>query len=405
MNIKIAWRNIWRNRKRTYITISSVLLAVVLAVFTRSFQEGTYAKMIENAVGQFTGYIQVHQKDYWDEKTLDNGITANDALIQSISSVSNIESVNLRLESFSLAAFENNTKGTLIMGIEPENEDKMLKLKSKMIKGSYFTSSDRSIIIGSKLAEYLKITVNDTLVLIGQGHWGQSAIGAFPIKGIIKMPAPNIDRQIIFMPLALAQDYFSFENGVTSIIINTPDGSEAETIVKEINSKIDTTQYRAIGWQKMSPELLQQIQSDKVSGIFMIGILYMIIAFGVFGTVLMMAEERKQEFAIMVAIGVQKSRLLKQTFYETLFMNSIGIIIGILITIPLVIYYHHNPIVMTGDAAQSIEKFGIEPVLPTILSLSIFVNQIIVILTITALASIYSFFSIMKLNVIKSIRK
>ncbi|MCK5857647.1 MAG: FtsX-like permease family protein, partial [Bacteroidales bacterium] len=133
--------------------------------------------------------------------------------------------------------------------------------------------------------------------------------------------------------------------------------------------------------------------------------LYMIIAFGVFGTVLMMAEERKQEFAIMVAIGVQKSRLLKQTFYETLFMNSIGIIVGILITIPLVIYYHHNPIVMTGDAAQSIEKFGIEPVLPTILSLSIFVNQIIVILTITALASIYSFFSIMKLNIIKSIRK
>ena len=405
MNIKIAWRNIWRNRKRTYITISSVLLAVVLAVFTRSFQEGTYAKMIENAVGQFTGYVQVHQKDYWDDKTLDNGITVNDSLIQNISSIPNIHGVNLRLESFSLAAFGNNTKGTLIMGIEPEIEDKMLKLKSKMIKGSYFTSSDRSIIIGSKLAEYLKIKVNDTLVLIGQGHWGQSAIGAFPIKGIIKMPAPNIDRQIIFMPLALAQDYFSFENGVTSIVINTPDGSEAESLVKGINSKIDTTQYQAIGWQKMSPELLQQIQSDKVSGIFMIGILYMIIAFGVFGTVLMMAEERKQEFAIMVAIGVQKSRLLKQTFYETLFMNSIGIIIGILITIPLVIYYHHNPIVMTGDAAQSIEKFGIEPVLPTILSLSIFVNQIIVILTITALASIYSFFSIMKLNIIKSIRK
>jgi len=405
MNITIAWRNIWRNRKRTYITISSVLLAVILAVFTRSFQEGTYAKMIENAVGQFTGYVQVHQKDYWEDKTLDNGITVNDSLIQSILSVSNVDGVNLRLESFSLAAFGSNTKGTLIMGIQPDIEDKMLKLTPKMIKGAYLTKSDRSVIIGSRLAEYLKITVNDTLVLMGQGHWGQSAIGAFRIKGIIKMPAPNIDKQIIFMPLALAQEYFSFENGVTSIVINTPDGSETNTIVAEINAKIDSSQYKAIDWREMSPELLQQIQSDKISGIFMIGILYMIIAFGVFGTVLMMAEERKKEFAIMVAIGVQKTKLLKQTFYETLFMNSIGIFIGIVFTIPLVIYYNHHPIVMSGEAAQSIEKFGIEPVLPTILSASIFINQIIVILIITALASIYSFSSIIKLNVIKSLRK
>ena len=405
MNIQIAWRNIWRNRKRTYITISSVLLAVVLAVFTRSFQEGTYAKMIENAVGQFTGYVQVHQKDYWEDKTLDNGMIANDSLMNSILLVPGVDGLNQRLESFSLAAFGNNTKGTLIMGIQPEEEDKMLGLKSKIIKGSYFSKDDKSILIGSKLAEYLKITINDTLVLIGQGHWGQSAIGAFPIKGIIKMPSPIIDRQIIFMPLALSQEYFSFENGLTSIIVKISDDSETKIITDAINSKLDANVYHAMAWQEMSPEILQQIQSDKVSGIFMIGVLYMIIAFGVFGTVLMMAEERKKEFAVMIAIGVQKTKLVMQTFYETLFMNSLGIIIGVMITVPLVYYYHIHPIEMTGEAAQSIEKFGIEPILPTILSFSIFLNQIVVILVITALASIYSFISIMKMNVIKSIRK
>jgi len=405
MNIQIAWRNIWRNRKRTYITISSVLLAVVLAVFTRSFQEGTYAKMIENAVGQFTGYVQVHQKDYWEDKTLDNGMIANDSLMNSILLVPGVDGLNQRLESFSLAAFGNNTKGTLIMGIQPEEEDKMLGLKSKIIKGSYFSKDDKSILIGSKLAEYLKITINDTLVLIGQGHWGQSAIGAFPIKGIIKMPSPIIDRQIIFMPLALSQEYFSFENGLTSIIVKISDDSETKIITDAINSKLDANVYHAMAWQEMSPEILQQIQSDKVSGIFMIGVLYMIIAFGVFGTVLMMAEERKKEFAVMIAIGVQKTKLVMQTFYETLFMNSLGIIIGVMITVPLVYYYHIHPIEMTGEAAQSIEKFGIEPILPTILSFSIFLNQILVILVITALANIYSFISIMKMNVIKSIRK
>jgi ABC-type lipoprotein release transport system permease subunit len=84
MEIRIAWRNIWRNKKRTLITISSVSFAIVMAVFTRSFQEGTYTKMIENAVGQFTGYVQVHQKDYWNDKTLDNGIVVNDSLLNTI---------------------------------------------------------------------------------------------------------------------------------------------------------------------------------------------------------------------------------------------------------------------------------------------------------------------------------
>jgi len=405
MNIQIAWRNIWRNRKRTYITISSVILAVVLAVFTRSFQEGTYAKMIENAIGQFTGYVQIHQKDYWDDKTLDNGMVVSDSLLQTILSTPHVHDVNLRLESFSLASFQNSTKGTMVMGIDPEKEDKMIGLRSKITEGEFIDADDNSILIGSKLAEYLKIGVKDTIVLIGQGHWGQSAIGAFPIKGIIKMPAPDIDRQIIFMPLALSQYYFSFENGVSSIVVKFSDAMETSNIVESLNTRLDSEEYKAMSWQEMSPEILQQIQSDKVSGIFMIAILYMIIAFGVFGTVLMMAEERKKEFAVMIAIGTQKSKLLLQSFYETLFMNSLGIIIGIAFTVPLVIYYHHYPIRMTGEAAKSIEKLGIEPVMPTILSMSIFVNQIVVILVITGLASLYSLFSIKKMSVIKSLRR
>jgi ABC-type lipoprotein release transport system permease subunit len=108
MNIQIAWRNIWRNKKRTAITISSVTLAVVLAIFMRSFQEGTYDVMIENAVGKFSGYVQVHQKDYWDDKTIDNGIDITDKLIREIESVKGVEGTNLRIESFSLASYKMN---------------------------------------------------------------------------------------------------------------------------------------------------------------------------------------------------------------------------------------------------------------------------------------------------------
>ena len=405
MNLQIAWRNIWRNKKRTLITLSSVTLAVVLAVFMRSFQEGTYAKMIENAVGHFTGYVQVHQKDYWDDKTIDNGIDINKTLMDNILSVDGVEGINLRLESFSLASFGTNTKGTLVMGIDPEKENQILNLRPKMIKGEYIKPNGKSIIIGSKLADYLNILVGDTLVLLGQGHWGQSAIGAFPISGIIKMPAPDIDKQIVFMPLLLAQDFFSFPDGITSIVVKFKDADETQEICNAINKRINTSEYTAITWQKMSPEMLQQIEGDKVGGIFMIAILYMIIAFGVFGTVLMMTEERKKEYAVMVAIGTQKTKLMIISLYETLLMNSVGIILGIIITIPLVVYFNINPIEITGEAAESIEKLGVEPILPTTIRLSIFVNNIIVILIITSLSLIYPMLSILKMRVIESLRR
>jgi len=405
MNLQIAWRNIWRNRKRTMITISSVTLAVVLAVFMRSFQEGTYGKMIENAIGDFTGYVQVHQKDYWDDKTIDNSIEVNSTLINNILEVENVESVNQRLESFSLASNENRTKGTLIMGIDPEKEEQILSLKKKMIKGESLKADDKSIILGSKLAEYLKIDVGDTLVLLGQGHWGNSAIGAFHVKGILKMPAPDIDRQIVFMPLKLAQEYFSFENGITSLVVKFEDSDLTQEITDAINAKIDTTKYLAMTWQDMSPEMLQQIEGDRVGGLIMIAILYMIIAFGVFGTVLMMAEERKKEYAVMIAIGMQKTKIMAISFYEAILMNSVGIIIGIILAVPLVFYFNIYPIEMTGEAVESIEKLGVDPVLPTTLSLSIFVNNIIVILLITFLAAIYPLLSILRLKVIESMRR
>ena len=376
-----------------------------MAVFTRSFQEGSYAKMIENAVGQFSGYVQVHQKDYWNDKTLDNGIVLNDSLINTILSVPDVEGVNLRLESFSLASYGKNTKGSMIMGIEPEVEDKMIGLRSKMIKGSYFSKEDKSILIGSKLASYLGITVGDTIVLLGQGHWGQSAIGAYPVKGIVKIPSPEIDKQIIFMPLALAQEFFSFENGVSSIVVKFQDATKTKKITKLINKKLMNSDFSAIGWREMMPEMVQIIQSDRAGGIFMIAVLYMIIAFGVFGTVLMMTEERKKEFAVMVSIGTQRAKLMMISIYETLLINSLAIVLGVIITIPIIIYYSHHPIRMTGESAKSIEKLGIEPVMPTLMDASIFLHQIEVILIIVAVASIYPLISIARFNLIKSLRR
>ena len=405
MNIKIAWRNIWRNKKRTLITISSVTLAIVLAIFMRSFQEGTYNVMVENAVGKFTGYVQVHHKDYWDDKSIDNGLEINEQLQKDIINTANVQGISSRIDGFALASFGKNTKGTMIMGIEPLKEDKMLSLKEKIIEGEYFISESESLIIGSELASFLGVSIGDTLVLMGQGHWGQSAINAYPIQAIIKMPSPVIDKQIVLMPIGLARQYFSFENGATSIVVQFDDPDLTSDVCQELNSTIDTTQYKAMAWQKMSPEVVQQIDGDRAGGYIMIAILYMIIAFGVLGTVLMMAEERKKEFAVMISVGMQKTKLMIITFYEAMLMNILGILAGIVLTIPLVYYYKVNPMRLHGEMAESMEQFGIEPVLPTLIDVNIFINNSLIILVITIVAAIYPLYTILKMNVIKSLRR
>ncbi len=405
MNIRLAWRNIWRNKKRTMITVTSVTLAVILAVFVRSLQEGSYAKMIENAVGQFTGYVQVHQKDYWDDQSLDNGMEINDSLLEIIHSIPQIIGVNMRLESIALASNEKNTKGVLVMGINTISEDSMLNLSNKIINGKYLNPNDSSILIGSKLAHFLNIVTGDTLVLLGQGHWGQSAIGAYPVKGIVKMPSVEIDRQIVFMPIKLAQSFYSFPNGITSMVVKFNDATLTQSITNKLNNKLKRSDYRAIPWQKMSPELVQEIQSDRSGGIFMIAVLYMIIAFGVFGTTLMMTEERKKEFAVMVAIGTQKTKLMVVSLYENLLINGLAILIGTLLSIPLVYYYSINPMRLSGDAAVSMENLGIEPIMPTTLSADIFLHQIIVILIIVGIAILYPLISLGRMNVINSLRR
>jgi ABC-type lipoprotein release transport system permease subunit len=219
------------------------------------------------------------------------------------------------------------------------------------------------------------------------------------------MPGPNIDRQIVFMPLKTAREYFSYPNGATSLVIKFKDADLTQQICNTLNSSLDTTQYKAMSWQKMSPEMLQQIQSDRISGVMMLDILYMIIAFGIFGTVLMMTEERKREFAMMIAIGMQKTKLIIITLYEALIMNALGIIIGIALSIPLVVYYHYYPIEMSGEMAKSIEKFGMEPVLPTMISFKIILNQALTVLIITIVAAAYPLWSILKLNVIRALRR
>lgn len=401
---KLAWRNLWRNKRRTMITLASVLLAVVLAIGLRSVQKGAYQNMINNAVRFSTGYMQIHTKGYWEDQSINNAFMSDGNLQKIINSNTNVSLAVPRLESFALASSGPHTKGVEVMGINPELENKMNGLANKITEGNYLNSQDSGILIGDGLAKYLKLNKGDTIVLLGQGYHGATAAGQFRIQGIFHYPLEQLNNNIVFLSLPQAENLFSTNEMITSLSIMLHHPEQLDKTIHSIRSKLDSS-MEVMEWQKMNKSLLQEIQGDNSGGIIMLGILYLVVAFGVFGTILMMTMERKKEFAVMIAIGMRRVKLMMVVFLETFFMGCMGIVIGMVLILPVVIHFHNHPIPLTGAAAAAYQQFGIEPLLPASLNPSIFLYQGITVLCIALVSSIYPLWFVCRFPILENLKQ
>lgn len=401
--IKMAWRNLWRNKRRTLITAASVFFAVVLALVMRSMQLGSYDNMVKNAVSFYTGYIQIHEDGYWEDKSINKTFSFTDALKKAIEAQKEITSATPRLESFALASSGDHTKGSAIIGTDPVKEANFTQLDKNVIRGSYLKKADAGVLVAVKLAEFLKVDVGDSLVLFGQGYHGVTSAGEYPIRGILKFPNPEMNKQTIYMSLEEAQYFYAAENKLTSIAIMLDDPEEMTKVEENLRNNIGS-EYEVMDWKELMPELLQEIQADNAGGIIMLGILYIIIAFGILGTIMMMTMERKKEFAVMVAVGMRKIKLISMLFFETLIIGLLGIIGGLVAGFPINLYFHYNPIYLSGKAAEAIEQFNVEPIIPFSMDPGYFINQSIVVVIMTLLAFLFPLIFVIRFSVIKGMR-
>ncbi len=401
--LKIAWRNLWRNKRRTLITVASVFFALLLALLMRSMHLGTWDKMISNSIRSSTGYIQIQGKGYWDDKSINNTLVSSEEMYDKIKSLPNVTEIVPRLESFSLISFGTQSKGAAVIGIDPRAEDPILGLSKKVTEGEYLKLDDNGVLLSQGLAEYLKASVNDSIVLIGQGFQGATASGLYPVKGILKMPGSDLNNQLIYMPLPLAQEYFSAPDRLTCYSLMLEDTDLTGQTAEEIR-KFTSEDQVVMTWQEMLKELLQSFEGDNVSGLFMLGILYLVVGFGILGTMIMMTLERRREFGIMIAVGLKKPKLNLIVFTETFFISLLGIIASLVVSVPILYYMKDHPIPMAGEAAKAMEEYNMDPVLPFLFDFDIIANQCYVVLIIALVASLYPLVYISRLKIIKAMK-
>lgn len=406
MIFKIAWRNIYRNKKRTLITITSIFAALFLIILMRALQFGFYDNIIKTVVESYAGYVEVHAEGYWDNQSLDNSMEVDQKLINDISSVEGVENIVQRLQTFSLISMGEKTKGGVINGVDISDEQKITDWNKKMVSGS-FDLGENEIIVGKGIAEYFDIRENDTLILYGQGYRGMMAAGKYPVKGVIDLKNPDLNKLGIFMAIESARNYVSSEEISTHIIIDKEQYYDEEKIVKDL-SQILSKDYEIMTWKKTLPEIEQTITADNAGGLIMAFILYIIVVFGMFGTVLMMTEERKYEFGVLISIGMSRIRLFRIILIETIILSMIGVLLAIILTYPISYYFNLNPIdmaVLMGEGAdQMLEDLGFSPLAPMSISWNIPLSHALVIFIFSLLISIYPAIKILNLNPVKSMK-
>lgn len=360
--------------------------------------------MIQNSAGMYTGYLQVHQKGYWDKPTLDNSFASSDSILNTIASVDHVTHVVPRLQSYALAAGQQKSRAAMIIGFDPQAEKSLSNPPKYLVDGSYISSdTTRSVLVTEGLANYLNLAVGDSLVLLGQGYHGMSAADVYPIQGIIKYGIQEMNRAMVFLPIGEAQYFFGTYGRLTAAAITLDDARAVNDVQREMQSKLDGP-YEVMTWRQLMPELVQAIEADSGSGMIILLVLYIVVGFGIMGTILMMTAERQYELGVMVSIGTSRFRLGSMLLLELILLALLGILLGSIGSLPLVWYFHLNPIHFTGDAALAMRQYGMDPVLPFSTDPSIIIGQAMIILGLTAAVSIYPMWHAHKLNPIKAMR-
>ena len=335
MNIvlRLAWRNLWRHPRRTWLTAGAMLFSNMLLVFMISFQVGTYDLMINNTLQSFTGHMQIQAPGYIDDMKMRQVVPDAEALAEALRSELAAESVAVRAAAFALASSDDRSFGIQVYGVQPDHEPAVSNIPGLVKEGQFFSDTNAAeIVIGSVLARNLKVGLGDEITLLGSGRDGSFAAGVAIVTGIFESGVADIDRSIAEIPFGYFQDTFFMEGAAHEIVVTAQDLASVPLTQEKVQNFLSSKPELVLhDWNALQPGLRQAIQADMGSAFFMYGILVILVAFSVLNTQLMSVLERTREFGIVMALGLTPGRLGRLVMLETILMGAIGLVGGALL--------------------------------------------------------------------------
>jgi len=387
--LRLAWRNLWRNSRRALITVASVFFAVFFCVLLMGIHHDSWERMADNALKTQAGHIQIHAKEYWEDKTTDHFMSMDAATLAQLDTLAGISNVSPRIETFALAAAGPLSKAVAVLGVSPAKEAQKSALPSRLTKGNYLSEDDEGLLVGEALSRYLKVDVGDSLALIGQGYQGASAVGLFPIRGIVKLKFPEMDKGLVYMSLPAAQHFIDMPGGYSGVFISIKNNRQLDNVLHEVKQSVDTQKLDVYSWHFTMERLLEQAKTDKAFNRLVMYILYTLVGFGILGTVIMLTNERKRELSVMVSLGMSRMKLSAVIVLELLLMSFMGVMLAGAVSLPMSYWFSANPLQFSGALAELYEAVSMEPLLGLSIHWADFGEQAAAVLLMVAIAATY----------------
>ena len=339
--LKLAFRNIFRQRRRSLLTALSLTGGYILCVFSFSLSEGSYSDAISFFIRDHTGHVQIHLDDYRLRPKIHKTIDDPQELSELLDANEEIESHTLRVFAPAIAYSEKDNSPAQVIGVALERERSTSALAAKISAGEYIDNTldadgYYSAMIGAGIANSLNIGLGDELILISQGADGSIANDIFIVKAIVGNRA-SPDRTTVFLPLIAAQEFLSMYGSVHEVSILLKDDGEARVQAAALQDQLP--ELTVDPWQTVESTFYQSMQADKQGNNFFMGFIVFIVFVGVLNTVLMSVLERTREFGVLKAIGSRPLKIALMITLETTMLASLSLITGILLSLPLIAWF------------------------------------------------------------------
>jgi putative ABC transport system permease protein len=367
---RLAWRNLWRNRRRTWLTAGGVGFAVFLVVAAMCVQLGSYATMERTATSLLTGELQIQHADYLDDPRLDASLADAAALVARVSAEPGVAGAAPRVAAFALASAGERSYGAQVLGIDPTAEAQVVTFARQIIDGRALQAPTEGV-LGSALARNLGVGLGDEVVLLGSAHQGGVAAMVVTVVGLFRTGMAELDRGLLLAPIDDVREAFDLHDRVHTVVVRTHDRVSLPTIAARLEAALpsvwpaesahDGARLAVRTWQALLPELNQAIEVDRLSGALFYWLIMVLVTFSVVNAFIMTVFERTREFGVLLAMGMRPGRLMVMLQWEAALVWALGAVLGVVAAALLVGWLAHTGIHLGDD----MERLASEMYLPT----------------------------------------
>jgi len=382
----LAWRNLWRNKRRTGVILFAMVLGVWAMIVTASFMRGMAIQALDDTINNLTGHIQIHQKKYLDDPVIENSFLSNDETLLTSLAHTDIVSWSKRLRVPAVISSERDTFGITLIGIDPKSEARLSFLLSAIYQGNYFSdNSDKGIIIGKKLAEDLETKLGRRVVIMSQDKKNELADRGYRITGIYDTPQEGMETAFAFMTYNSIEKLLKTSQLSSEIAIITRSLDQVPATLSRLKAANPDLDIQS--WDTLQPftKLIEEMYTDFQYVWHLI--VFMAMSFGIINTLLMTIFERTREFGLFQALGLKPRFILAQVWIEAIFMLAIALVLGNLVS--------WLTVLSTGDGidvsafAQGMEMAQLSNIIPFIIVREDLLLANIIVILLGLLTSLY----------------